>query len=121
MQSFHDDHVRAAIAMSPQGPGEEGFSDHSWDQIRVPVMTMAGTRDRGVGGQPPEWRLQPFQHMPAGEKYQVTVNGAGHLAFAVGGAFRSCIVKESSAFWDKYLRSGAVAIQSSDQCKVTQK
>jgi hypothetical protein len=32
---------------------------------------------------PPSWRLQPYQHMQPGDKYQVTVNGAEHLSLAI--------------------------------------
>src|SRR3989442_12488128 len=39
-QSFRDKHVHAVIAISPQGAGEEGFSDDSWDHIAVPTRTM---------------------------------------------------------------------------------
>ena len=120
-QSFRDKHVRAVIAMSPQGPGEEGFSDHSWDKVAVPALTMSGTKDRGIGGQPPEWRTQPFQHMPAGSKYQVIVTGADHLTFAAGGRFRACILQETTAFWDTYLKGQAKSIQSSGACEVRAK
>jgi len=118
---FRDDHVRAAIAMSPPGPGRATFGDHSWDQIKIPVMTMSGTRDRGVGGEPPEWRMQPYKHMPAGQKYQVTVNGATHLAFAVGKRFHQCILSESTAFWDQYLKGQSKGISSQGACDVTSK
>ena len=120
-QSFRDKHVRAVVAISPQGPGEEGFTDHSWDHFPLPALTMSGTRDRGIGGQPPEWRTQAFQHMPAGSKYQVIVNGADHLTFAVGGRFRSCILQETTAFWDAYLKGEAEKIQSSGACEVSAK
>ncbi len=122
-QSFRDKHVRAVIAMSPQGPGEEGFGDHSWDQVAVPAMTMSGTKDRGIGGQPAEWRTQPFQHMPAGNKYQVIVNGADHLTFATGGRFRGCILQETIAFWNAYLQGQAKSspMQSSGACQVSAK
>jgi predicted dienelactone hydrolase len=120
-QSFRDKHVRAVIAMSPQGAGAEGFNDHSWDRVGVPVLTMSGTKDRGIGGQPPEWRTQPFQHMPGGGKYQVIVNGADHLTFATGGRFRACILQETTAFWDTYLKRQAKAMQSSGACEVSAK
>jgi serine/threonine protein kinase/dienelactone hydrolase len=119
--SFRDKHVRAVIAMSPQGAGEEGFSDHSWDHISVPTLTMSGTKDRGIGGQAPEWRTQAFQHMPAGSKYQVIVGGADHLSFAVGGRFRECILQETIAFWDTYLKGQEKPIQSSGACAVSAK
>jgi serine/threonine protein kinase/alpha-beta hydrolase superfamily lysophospholipase len=120
-QSFRDKHVRAVIAMSPQGPGEEGFDEHSWDHVTLPAMTMSGTKDRGIVGQPAEWRTLPFQHMPAGNKYQVIVNGADHLTFAVGGRFRGCILQETIAFWNAYLQGQAKVMQSSGACEVSAK
>ena len=116
-----DDHVRAAVAMSPPGPGRYSFSDNSWDRVAVPTMTMSGTRDRGPAGEPPEWRTQPFKHMPAGNKYHVLVDGAEHTSFALGQRFHACILKESIAFWDKYLRGSSATLQSVDECKVTAK
>ena len=121
-QLFRDDHVRAAVALSPPGPGRSAFSDNSWDGIGVPVMTMSGTRDRGMGGEPPEWRTQPFKHMPGGGKYQVLVEGAEHLTFSLGGPrFRPCILLETTAFWDTYLKGHARPIQPSGPCAVTSK
>ncbi|MBV8208058.1 MAG: hypothetical protein JO041_14830 [Acidobacteria bacterium] len=121
IQSFRDERVEAVVAMSPQGSGEEGFSDGSWEKVEIPVMTMSGTEDGGVNGEPPAWRLQPFQRMPAGQKYQVTVAGARHLSFAVGELFHPCILRETIAFWDAYLRSGKGGIESFGACKVTRK
>ena len=119
--NFRDTHVRAAVAMSPPGPGRTAFTEQSWAGIRSPVMTMSGTRDRGVGGEPPEWRTQPFKQMPGGEKYQVTVKGANHLAFAMGSRFHDCILRESTAFWDTYLKGQPKPIQSFEACEVASK
>lgn len=120
-REFRDNHVRAAVAMSPPGPGRAAFADRSWDEIGIPVMTMSGTRDRGVGGEPPEWRTQPYKHMPPGDKYQVTVNGANHLAFAMGKRFHDCILQESTAFWNAYLKGQSKSIPSQGACEVTSK
>jgi len=120
-RGFRDSHVRAALAMSPPGPGRAAFLEHSWDNIKIPVMTMSGTRDRGIGGEAPEWRTQPYKHMPPGDKYQVIVNGANHLAFAMGRRFHDCILSESTAFWDHYLKGQAKTIQSQGACELSSK
>jgi predicted dienelactone hydrolase len=120
-KSCRDDHVRAAIAISPPGTGRSSFSDASWDHIAIPVMTMSGTRDRGASGEPPEWRLQPFQHMPVGNKYQVIVKGAEHTSFNTGQRYSPCILRETIAFWDAYLKGRPANMQSSDGCDVTTK
>jgi len=59
--------------------------------------------------------------MPAGHKYQVTVDGANHLAFAMGKRFHQCILNESRAFWDEYLKGQSKAISSEGACDVTSK
>jgi len=124
-RSFRNERVSAVLAMSPQGPGEEGFEDHSWDAIRIPAMTMSGTNDSGIGRQSPEWRVEPFNHMPAGDKYQVLLNGGVHLTFAVGGPrFRSCILSLTTAFWDTYLKDlkqAKARIESMGNCTVSAK
>jgi predicted dienelactone hydrolase len=120
-QSFRDSRFRAALAMSPQGPGEEGFANGSWTHIDIPAMTMSGTLDFGVDGQNPQWRRQAFAQMRGPDKYQVTVNGARHLAFALGGEFADCILAESSAFWNRYLKGNQVSIGSDGPCAVTKK
>ena len=120
-KTFRDDRVRAALAMSPQGGGKSEFNEHSWDQIRIPAMTMSGTRDRGIGGEPPEWRTEPYKRMPAGDKYLIIVNGANHLAFATGRRYHDCILSESTAFWDTYLAGQQKPIKSAGACDVTSK
>jgi predicted dienelactone hydrolase len=116
-----DHRVSAAIAMSPQGPGEEGFHDGSWSGITIPVMTMSGTLDFGIDGQSPSWRQQAFQDMRGSNKFQVTVNGAKHLSFALGGMFAGCIIQETVAFWDRYLLGNEASIESDGACAVSSK
>jgi len=123
-KSFRDNRVTAVVAMSPQGAGEEGFDEHSWDDLHIPIMTMSGTQDFGVGGESASWRQEAFAHMPSGDKYQVMVQGARHLSFAIGRRFHDCILAESIAFWDRYLKqdSGSKAkIQSVGACDVKAK
>ncbi len=123
---FRDQRVSAVIAMSPQGPGEEGFNDQSWDDIRIPTMTMSGTKDSGlVGRESPPWRIEPYRHMPPGDKYHVLVNGARHLSFALAGPrFRSCILSVTTAFWDTYLKDlkpAKARIATTGTCMVSRK
>jgi predicted dienelactone hydrolase len=123
MRSFRDPRVTAAIAMSPQGAGEEGFTDASWNDLRVPVMTMSGTLDLGIAGQPATWRLEPVQRMPPTDKFQVIVDGARHLSFAAGEQFHPCILRETLAFWGSFLKQDALRprISSYGACAVTSK
>jgi hypothetical protein len=59
--------------------------------------------------------------MDAGGKYQVIVNGAEHLTFAVGGHFRACILQETRAFWNAHLKGQAKSIQTSGASEVSAK
>lgn len=81
--SLHDERPVAIIAMGPQGIEDRFFNTdkHSWDGIRVPVMTMTGTKDRGSRNQDWTWRNDPFNYMPAGSKYHVVIEGAGHNSY----------------------------------------
>ena len=49
---------------------------------RTPTMTMYGSNDVAAQGQPSGWRRDPFEHMPAGDKYNLVVVGANHFSFA---------------------------------------
>jgi len=51
----------------------------------------------------------------------VIVNGADHLAFAMGQRFHGCIVQETTAFWDAYLKGKSKSIKGSGACDVTSK
>jgi hypothetical protein len=92
------------------------------------MMTMTGSRDPGAGGQGPEWKKEPFDFSPAGDKYHVFIDGAHHGSFigglaadppqraqlraqagAGGGADQKAVFSyvqiATLAFWDAYLKS----------------
>ena len=81
--SMSDGRIRAAIAMGPQGREDLffGIDEHSWENIKIPVMTMTGTNDKGSRGQDYTWRLDPFKYMQKGDKYSVVIEKAGHNSF----------------------------------------
>jgi predicted dienelactone hydrolase len=82
--SYADQRVRAALVMSPQGPGERrGLTNDSWLAVRVPILYMTGSSDRGLDESENEtWRRQAFELSPAGDKWFVSIAGAGHYSFA---------------------------------------
>lgn len=81
--SYADPRVKAVVAMSPQGVSESrGLTRDSWTDLRVPVLYMTGTDDRGLEGEDPEWRHQAFEFSPPGDKWFVSVAGATHFSFA---------------------------------------
>lgn len=82
--TYADSRVKAAVAMSPQGPGEtRGLTTESWRDVKIPVMYMTGSNDRGItDAEDAAWRRQAFELSPAGDKWFVSLAGAGHLSFA---------------------------------------
>ena len=82
---FGDSRIRAVIAMSPQGLGSErGLTQESWASLKLPVMYMTGSNDRAGQQHDASWRKDPFTYSPAGDKYFVSIEGAGHMTFAGG-------------------------------------
>jgi predicted dienelactone hydrolase len=81
-QSFADRRVRAILVMSGQGRGQQGLTQRSWAPLTCPMMTMTGSRDQGASGQGPEWKKEPFDFAPAGNKYHVFIEGANHFSFS---------------------------------------
>ncbi|HEU4889185.1 MAG TPA: hypothetical protein VFV49_14965 [Thermoanaerobaculia bacterium] len=81
--SYADPRVKAVVAMSPQGPSETfGLTTESWKEVRVPILFMTGTLDRGMSdGETPEWRRQAFELAPAGDKWLVVLEGVAHASF----------------------------------------
>lgn len=117
---FGDPRVKAVLLLSPQGPGEFGLNDHSWDQVNIPLLSMTGSLDRGAGQQDPEWRKIPFERSRPGDKYHVFIQGANHMSFisaktlspsraARGDAILGYTNSASLAFWDAYLKTDPAA------------
>jgi predicted dienelactone hydrolase len=81
--SYGDPRISCTLLLSPQGRSSSGlgFEDGSWQDMTLPVMLMSGSRDIGLEGQKPSWRLEPFHFAPAGDKYAVFIEGADHLSF----------------------------------------
>jgi predicted dienelactone hydrolase len=130
-KSFADPAPKAFLLLSPQGKGQQGLTEGSWAAVTRPLMAMTGSRDKGVKGQDPSWRLDPYRLSPPGDKYAVLLEGAGHLSFtgraaepgaalpagkgkdAVAVDQEVAIFKQvkiaSLAFWDAYLSGDANA------------
>lgn len=114
--SFADKRVRAIVVLSPQGEGEMGLTSQSWENIRVPMLAMYGSRDFGTQRRTPTWRSQPFSGAAPGDKYDVELEGATHFTFV--GPMRKrglqtplfqCAKVETLAFWDTYLKDDEAA------------
>ena len=81
-QSFADRRVKAILLLSPEGEGRMGLTAHSWDNFRLPMLLMYGSRDFGPWGEAPNWRSEAFQRAPRGNKYEVELDGGRHMWFA---------------------------------------
>ena len=78
-----DPRVKAIEAMSPPGPlPDRGLTPESFNAIRVPALFLTGSRDLGaVQSEDATWRKQAFDLSPAGDKWYVSIQGAGRSAF----------------------------------------
>lgn len=120
---IRDARVKAALAMSPQHPGKMGLNEFSWNDIRVPAMTMTGTKDIMPGTSDASERRYPFAHMPPGDKYHFLIREAEHAAFSdnmIGPVRAQRFLKRdprhhewirmaSVAFFDAYLKDSPTA------------
>lgn len=118
--NFADSRVKAVLLLSPQGPGEFGLTDHSWDHVTLPLMSMTGSLDSGANGQGPNWKKIPFERSQPGDKYHVFIEGASHMSFIVARTLMPVRAREgeailgysnaaSLAFWDAYLKADTAA------------
>jgi dienelactone hydrolase len=106
---FLDKRVRCILPISAQGTGQQGLTEKSWEALKLPMMTITGTRDRGASGQGVEWKKEPFIYSPKGDKYLVVIDGANHFSFggslgARGGDITNSVKLCSTLFWDAYLK-----------------
>jgi predicted dienelactone hydrolase len=119
-RNFADPRVKAVLCLSPQGPGQFGLKEHSFDQISLPYMGMTGSLDSLGPIASPLWHKIPFERSQPGDKYHVFIAGANHMSFITprtmlpgrteqGGAIFDYTNSASLAFWDAYLKSDARA------------
>ena len=123
-RSFADKRVRCILPISAQGTGQQGLTRGSWDKLQLPMLTMTGSRDQGAAGQGPEWKQEPFQFSPPGDKYLVLIEGANHFSF---GGFRGretditrAVQATALAFWNAYLKEEDQARESLQSGSVIQ-
>lgn len=100
-RSFADPRIKAAIAMSPQGVGDQfALTADSWTNVKTPIFYMTGSLDRGVvNHDDPKWRHDPFQYSPAGDKVFISFEGARHSTFAGGLLFDVNDIRMSDPYY----------------------
>lgn len=78
-----DPRVKAIEAMSPPGPlPDRGLTRQSFADLRLPTLFLTGSRDFGaLESEDVTWHRQSFEGSPAGDKWFVSIAGAGRSAF----------------------------------------
>lgn len=81
--SLADPRVKAIEAMSPPGPSSDrGLTNESWANLRIPTLFLTGSRDFGATeSEDVAWRKQGYELSPPGDKWFVSIAGAGHSSF----------------------------------------
>ena len=106
--SYTDSRIKAAIALSPSGPGRGGDPKEAFGSVKIPWMLMTGTRDGDVKS-----RQAVFAALPPGGKYELVLDGAEHSVFMDHTSprgtgkrnldYHQAILALSTAFWDAWL------------------
>jgi predicted dienelactone hydrolase len=115
-----DPRAKAILCLSPQGPGQFGLTEHSFDGVSVPYLGITGTLDSLGTIASPAWHKIPFDRSQPGDKYEVLIKGANHMSFITaqtllpGHAAQAESMLEYTnsaalAFWDAYLKNESAA------------
>jgi predicted dienelactone hydrolase len=80
--SIHDNRIKAVLLLSPSGVmTHPKLTPESWEPIHMPMMVMSGTYDKGIRGEDPSWRTEPYLYSPAGSKYLIFIKDGNHMIF----------------------------------------
>jgi predicted dienelactone hydrolase len=115
-----DPRAKAILCLSPQGPGQFGLTEHSFDGVTVPYLGITGTLDSLGPIASPAWHKIPFDRSQPGDKYEVLIQGANHMSFITAQTLlpgrtaqaQSMLEYTNSAalaFWDTYLKNESAA------------
>jgi predicted dienelactone hydrolase len=127
-RNFADSRVKAVLCLSPQGPGQFGLNEHSFDQVALPYLGVTGSLDSLGRVASPAWHKIPFERSQPGDKYHLFIEGANHMSFIAprtllppharqGREIFDYTNSAALAFWDAYLKGDARArayLQSSE-------
>ena len=108
---YRDPRIKAAALISAQGRDQQGLWDGSWSTIACPMVTITGTLDQGAKGQGPQWKSEPYEFAPPGDKYLAVFQNAGHQFGGItrtGGKGdnieqRKAMAQLTLAFWNAHL------------------
>jgi dienelactone hydrolase len=114
-EDLGDARVKALLVLSGQGRDQQGFVRNSWDNVRMPMMVVTGTRDRGATGGRLDWKMEPYIFSPPGDKYLLVLEGGEHNLAGISGRtpenpdLLPAVKMTSLAFFDAYLKNDATA------------
>jgi len=111
-EAFADPRLRAFLAISPQGTGQQGLTQTSWQNVKPPMLFVTGTEDRTMQAELDyKWRAEGFEYSPPGDKYLAIIQGAQHFSFSdrggqsrLGTRVQAFVRVLSLSFWDAYLK-----------------
>lgn len=108
--SYADKRINCILPISGQGTGQQGLTRDSWKNVKIPMMVITGTNDRGVGNQRYEWKMEPYEYSRPGGKFLVVIDGANHFSFGGqlgprGTKVVDCVKSVSTHFWNSYLKN----------------
>jgi len=117
--AVRDRRISAAIMYSPS-PARGAGGANAFAGVDIPWLLMTGTEDSSpIGNMTAASRLEVFQALPPGRKYELVLDHAEHSAFtdrALPGEREArnpnhhrAILAISTAFWDGYLKNDAAA------------
>lgn len=117
--SLTDARIKAALVLSPSRPAR-GDVNKAFAEVKIPWLLMTGTKDiatiggASIGVADMEARYAVFPALPAGNKYELVLDGAEHSVFTdrpLPGEsgqrnpnHHRIILALSTAFWDAHLR-----------------
>jgi dienelactone hydrolase len=120
-----DPRVRAVVCISPQGSGQSGLTEQSFDQLISPYLGVTGDRDAAPAKfAAAAWHKAPFQRSQPGEKYELFVHGGDETSIVserpmeLGDSSENAkptgwtathIHAATVAFWDAYLKHDIAA------------
>lgn len=107
--SWKDRRVKAVLALSPYC--EPYIEKGELANLKIPVMYQGGTLDIGITPTV-KWQNGAYDASSA-PKFFVEFSGAGHFAWTdLNPKFHSVIARYSVAFFDRYLKQDASALNS---------
>lgn len=101
-----DARVNCLVPISPSGRGDYGIHEHSFETLTRPALFFTGTRDLR-NGRADDWRMEPYNLGPGGDKYLVVIEDASHGQFGGDDASSDApdyVKAATAAFWDHCLR-----------------